>query len=148
MGIDWKPENNNPVISCPYKKEQCTLRSPLLDHVEGGGICKISQCDCHEVDVPYEYEYSRDRVWDERHKRIWEKYEELKRQKKGHVCYWQASYNEWTEQWEQRYDPMECARMCLNTGGICDLKHTPISKKRGNVFYDVKITRKIGRASC
>ena len=72
MGIDWKPENNNPVISCPYKKEQCTLRSPLLDHVEGGGICKISQCDCHEVDVPYEYEYSRDRVRDERHKRIWE----------------------------------------------------------------------------
>ena len=45
MGIDWKPENNNPVILCPYKKEQCTLRSPLLDHVEGGGICKISQCD-------------------------------------------------------------------------------------------------------
>ena len=94
MGIDWKPENNNPVISCPYKKEQCTLRSPLLDHIEGGGICKISQCDCHEVDVPYEYEYSRDRVRDERHKRIREEYEELKRQKKGHVCYWQASYKD------------------------------------------------------
>ena len=141
MGIDWKPENNNPVIPCPYKKEHCTLRSPLLDHIEGGGICKISQCDCHEVYVPYDYEYSRDRVRDERHRRIRENYEELKRQKKGHVCYWQTSYNEWTEQWEQRYDPVECARMCLNIGGICDLKHTPISKKRGNVFYDVKITR-------
>lgn len=141
MGIDWKPENNNPVISCPYKKEHCVLRNPLLDHVEGGGTCKISQCDCHEVDVAYDYEHSKDQVWDERHKKIQEKFEELKRRKKNHVCYWQTSYNEWTESWEQGYDPVECARRCLNVGGICDLTHTPISKKRGNVFYDVKITK-------
>ncbi len=43
---------------------------------------------------------------------------------------------------EQRYDPLECARMCLNTGRICDLKHTPIFQKTGEMyFYDVKITR-------
>ena len=141
MGIDWKPENNNPVICCPYKKEHCTFRSPLWNHISGGGNCKISQCDCHEVDVAYDYEQSTERVWDERHKRIREKYEDFKRQKKNHVCYWQTRYNEWTETWEQRYDPMECARRCLNIGGICDLRHTPISKKKGNVFYDVRITR-------
>lgn len=37
MGIDWKPENNNPVICCPYKKEHCTFRSPLWNHISGGG---------------------------------------------------------------------------------------------------------------
>lgn len=71
------------MIPCPYKKEHCTLRSPLLDYVDGGGICKISQCDCHEVDVAYDYGYSRDRVRDERHRRIREKYEELKKQNRA-----------------------------------------------------------------
>ena len=141
MGIDWKPENNNPVTACPYKKEHCTLRNPLLDQSLGGGLVKISQCDCHEVDIPYDYEHSKDRVWDERHRSIQEKYEEFRREKKNHVCRWHCNYDEWTERWNQKYDPMECARNCTNVGGICDLKHTPISKKRGNVFYDVKITR-------
>ncbi len=141
MGIDWKPENNNPVTVWPYKKECCTLRHPLLDRVWGGGLSKISQCDCHEVDLAYDYAQSADRIWNERHRRIQEKYEEFKKQKKGHVCYWHTRYDEWTETWKQSYDPIECARMCRNIGGICDLRHTPISKKKGNVFYDVKITR-------
>lgn len=140
-GIDWKPENNNPVGSCPYKKEHCVLRNPLLDEPAGGGLSRISLCDCHEVDLPYDYERSRDKAKDERHQRIRDKYEEFKKKNNGHVCYWQTVYNERTENWQQKYNPLVCARHCQNVGGICDLKHSPVSKKRGNVFYDVKITK-------
>ncbi|MFR5631426.1 MAG: sarcolemmal membrane-associated protein [Monoglobales bacterium] len=139
-GIDWKPENDNPVISCPYRRDTCFLRHPLLDEVSGGGLAKFSQCDCREAFVPYHYERSIERVQDEEEHLIREKYEQFKIQKKNHVCYWHSHYNYWTGQWQQSYDPIICAKECQNIGGTCDLKHTPISDKRGNVFYDVKIT--------
>lgn len=47
-------------------------------------------------------------------------------------------YNYCTGEWRQTYDPLVCAENCQNIGGICSLTHKPISKKRGNVFYDVK----------
>lgn len=49
-------------------------------------------------------------------------------------------HDSWTEKWEQIYNPLICAQSCQCVGSTCLLKHTPVSKKRGNVFYDVKIT--------
>lgn len=140
-GIDWKPENNNPVVCCPYQVNHCPLRHPLLDHTNGGGLCKFSQCNCHEVDQPYGYEHSIQKIHDEQDRIIRQKYEKFREQKKDHVCYWHMRYNYWTKAWRQIYDPLECARSCQNIGGTCALKHTPISQKRGNVFYDLKITK-------
>ena len=140
-GIRWRPENDNPVVSCPYKKDQCSLRHPFLNEASGGGLSKFSMCNCHEVQIPYDYEQSLKKVCDERDREIRRKYEVFRQERNDHVCRWHARYDEWTESWFQRYDPMVCARNCMNAGGNCDLKHTPISKKRGNVFYDVKITR-------
>lgn len=139
-GIDWKPENNNPVTTCPYGKENCSLRHPLLNHLSGGGLAKISQCNCHEVHVPYDYEQSGKKILDENNRRIRERYEEFVLQKQYHVCHWHTRYDSWAEKWRQTYDPLTCARNCQNIGGTCDLKHIPISKKRGNIFFDVKIT--------
>ena len=140
-GIEWLPENNNPVITCPYRKPKCDLRSPLLnDGTVDGCIRKISQCDCHKTDEPYDYEHSLDKARDEEFAERKRKYDEFSEKKKGHVCYWHMVYDELTEEWIQVYDPMICARMCTNTGGVCSLSNKPVSKKRGNVFYDVKLS--------
>ena len=92
-GIRWKPENDNPVVSCPYKKEQCSLRHPFLDEVSGSGLAKLSMCNCHEVQIPYDYEQSLRKVFDERDREIRRKYEAFRQERNGHVCRWHARYN-------------------------------------------------------
>lgn len=140
MGITWIPENDNPVICCPYRKDACNLRNPLLGGQNSGGLSKLFQCDCHQTDKPYSYEKSYDKAHDDESRETKRKYEEFVKSKEGHVCYWHTSYNYWTGEWSQHYDPMICANFCMNTGKTCDLTHEPVSKKRGNVFYDVKIS--------
>lgn len=140
-GIDWKPENNNPVIGCPYWVNHCSLRHPLLDGANGGGLSKLSECNCHEVNQSYDYDQSIQKIRDEQNRLIRQQYEKFRELKENHVCHWHMNYNYWTKTWKQVYDPAECARSCQNIGGVCNLTHTPISKKRGNVFYDLKITK-------
>lgn len=140
MGITWIPENDNPVISCPYQKDSCGLRNPILGGTHGGGLAKIFQCDCHKTDEPYNYEKSVDKVRDYYERMKKRKYDEFSDRAKGHVCYWHMRWSDWTQEWKQHYDPMTCARYCLNTGKECDLRHVPVSRKKGNVFYDVKIS--------
>lgn len=138
MGIDWMPENNNPVITCPFRKDDCNLRNPILGSAEESGICKILQCDCHQTDEPYSYDKSMRKVVDDENKEIRRKYDVFSERVKGHVCHWHMHYNYNTGEWRQSYDPLNCARYCQNVGGVCSLTHKPVNKKRGNVFYDVR----------
>lgn len=140
MGITWIPENDNPVINCPYRKDSCGLRNPIFGGPDGGGLSKLFQCDCHLTEELYIYEKSVDRVRDDYEKIKNQKYDEFSERAKGHVCQWHMRWSDWEEKWSQHYDPMTCARNCMNVGRECDLTHEPISKKKGNVFYDVKIS--------
>lgn len=140
MGILWIPENDNPVVNCPYRKDSCDLRNPVLGGVHGGGLLKLFQCDCHQTDEPYDYEKSIDKVRDDENGKKRRKYEAFVKSRNGHVCQWHAYYNEWTREWSHDYDPMVCSKYCLNIGKTCDFTNLPISRKKGNVFYDVKIS--------
>lgn len=140
MGITWIPENDNPVIACPYRKDSCGLRNPILGGPIGGGPSKLFQCDCHQTAEPYIYEKSIDRVRDDYEKFKKKKYDEFSEKAKGHVCQWHMYWSDWEEKWSQHYDPIKCARCCLNIGRECDLTHELLSKKKGNVFYDVKMS--------
>ncbi len=140
MGILWIPENDNPVVNCPYRKDSCDLRNPVLGGAHGGGLSKIFQCDCHLTDEPYDYEKSMDKVRNDEAREKRKKYEAFAKSKNGHVCQWHAVYNDRTGKWSHDYDPMICSKRCLNVGEICDFTHLPVSKKKGNVFYDVKIS--------
>lgn len=140
MGINWIPENDNPVLPCPYRKDLCSLRNPLLGGTTGGGLSKIFQCDCHQTDEPYVYEKSVDKVKDDYERMKRQKYEAFFDKTKGHMCHWHMHWSDRKQEWSQHYDPMVCARNCLNGGKECDLRHKPVSKKRGNVFYDVKVS--------
>jgi len=140
MGITWIPENDNPVINCPYRKDSCSLRNPILGGARGVGISKFFQCDCHQTDEPYSYENSVDKICDEYEQIKRQKYDEFSDRVKGHICYWHMYWSDWDQDWTQRYDPMICARHCTNVGGTCNLRQVPVSKKKGNVFYDVKVS--------
>ncbi len=137
MGIDWIPENNNPVIACPYRKKNCNLRNSVLGGMDGGTV-RMLKCDCRQTNEPYSYEQSIDKIHDDENREIRRKYDAFSERVKGHVCYWHMRYNDCTGEWQQRYDPLECAKMCQNVGGVCSLTHKPVSRKRGNVFYDVR----------
>lgn len=138
MGILWIPENDNPVIACPYRKDSCELKNPILGDAKGGSLCKSLQCDCHRTMEPYDYEKSIDKVVDDENKEIKRKFNEFVKRKGGHVCRWHSKYNYRTGEWTQNYDPMICASNCNNIGKLCDLTHKPVSKKKGNVFFDVR----------
>lgn len=141
-GIEWTVENNCPVITCPLRPDSCDKRfSQSLGGAGGGGLVKIFQCDLRQTDEPYDYERSirkvRNDIDAEQHRQL----EEYIRRKKGHYCVWHAHYNYWSKTWKQIYNPMQCARHCQNIGKTCNLTGKEISKKRGNVFYDLKVTR-------
>ena len=140
MGRKWIIENDCPTITCPYRKNTCDLRNPILGDAHGSGLCKMLFCDCHKTDAQYDYEKSFDKVSDDEKKEINQKYDAFVQSKKGHVCHWHANYNYWTGEWSQSYDPMTCARHCMNIGRDCELTGRPVSKKKGNVFYDVKVS--------
>lgn len=47
-------------------------------------------------------------------------------------------YNERTREWHMNYDPYSCAKMCYSQNGYCPVLGLELSKKRGNVYYDLK----------
>lgn len=139
MGIDWRTENDNPVINCPYRKSDCKLRHPLL-RTFGSGLAKLVCCDCRAVPEPYDYERSLDKVYDEAEKRRTEMYNEFSDRVNGRVCHWHMYFDEWADEWKLNYSPLRCASSCMNIGRECQLRGCQLSKKKGNVFYDVKLT--------
>lgn len=143
MGIDWIPENNNPVITCPLRPDYCDKRfsDDILGDAHGGGLTKIFQCDLRLTDKPYDYEKSIEKLKKDIEHELLLKREAYYKQKHNHVCTWHLNYNDWDRQYHQRYDPLVCARYCQNKGKTCDLTGREVSKKRGNVFYDMKVTQ-------
>ena len=136
MGIHWMPENNNPVVTCPrFVKAPCERNHPLLRERRG----EILHCACHLADRPYSYEQSLEKA----HAEVWKEadtlFETLRLQKQGWACKHRSRYNRMEKQWRMFYDPIDCARegFCR----YCDVLQAELSPKKGNVFYDVKISR-------
>jgi len=47
-------------------------------------------------------------------------------------------YDEHTRTWALHYEPKSCAKMCYSQNGYCPILGKQLSKKRGNVYYDIK----------
>lgn len=140
QGVDWRPENDNPVVPCPrFMSEPCPLRHPLL---QAEKYCchsddVVYQCNCHPTDRPYTYEGSLD----EAHKRVWqeadEKWQQFFADHRGRVCRHQSRYGRTSKAWQTYYSPMECVHLqfcCTH----CDVLDQDLVPQKGNVFYDVK----------
>ena len=142
QGVDWRPENDNPVVTCPrFAEGPCQLRHPLLQAQyycsrPGEVIC---QCNCHPTSRPYTFEGSLD----EAHKRVWQEADEIWRlfqsEHKGRVCRQQSHYHRTTKVWSTQYNPIDCAQQCVACTH-CVVLDRDIVPQKGNVFYDVKKT--------
>jgi len=140
-GIDWRPENDNPVICCPlFTTEPCPLMHPILQRLwigcRSGDIAR--QCACHPTTRPYVYECSVDEASDRRDQETDRRWKEFSAAHKGRLCRHQSSYGRTVKKWHTGYDPMECAR--LNCQHYCDVLAKELDRKRGNVFYDLRMS--------
>ena len=132
-GISWCYENDNPVILCPYYRYDCMQNHALLRQAsETKTLCF---CVCRRTNA-YVYENSLEFIQkgnDEEKRRLYQEFKE----KHSHVCPVHMVYDQRKKTWRFRYNPIECASAC--TYSTCPVRGKPISSKKGNVFYDIKV---------
>jgi hypothetical protein len=141
MGIEWCPENNNSVHRCPFNRVNCELNHEYLRPAIGHKH-DIVQCAFHFSDRVYDYENSYEKAWDEfyamQERKRKEFYSRMKWNPEAKYCQC-INWDEIKQNWYASYNPQRCTMGCWNT--ICVLTGRRLDGKKGNVFYDVKITR-------
>ncbi len=146
-GTEWCHENDNPVIRCPYDKAECPDNDSRLHGTHGGALSIQCWCVCHRTDEPYDYGNSFEKAEKERQKEKERKYQEYCEAHNGRVCQNHMYFDERTRTWALKYDPKICAAMkCYGWRGrsldeynpICPIMGRELTKKKGNVFYDLK----------
>ena len=137
-GKEWSLENFNPVIRCPYDKPDCPDNDPLLHGTVGGGLCIQCWCSCHPTDAAYDYENSFEKADQDRQAEKKRKYQEYSDAHNGRVCPNHMYYDERTREWNLCYDPGDCAR--IRCSGFCPILNKELDRKKGNVFYDIKVS--------
>ena len=137
-GEEWCHENDNPVIRCPYDKPNCPMNDERLQGIHGGGICIQCFCVCHKTEEHYDYENSFEKEEKKRQEEKNQKYQEYTDAHNGRICSRHMIYNERTREWHMNYEPYSCAKMCYSQNGYCPVLGRELSKKRGNVYYDLK----------
>lgn len=144
MGIDWRVENNNSVHRCPYGKEYCELNHEYLQEAFGPKS-DLVQCAFHFSNKVYNYEKSYEKAWDDFYAMQSRKKDEFyKRLKWDNPNYRHCECIRWDDvkqNWYAKYDPWNCVHGCHRWGGVCVLTGKSLDGKKGNVFYDVKVTR-------
>lgn len=138
MGEEWCHENDNPVIRCPYDKPNCPMNDERLHGMFGGGSCIQCWCVCHKTKALYDYEHSFEKAEKKRQEEMNRKYQEYSDAHNGRICSRHMIYNERTREWHMIYEPYSCAKMCYSQDGYCPVLGRELSKKRGNVYYDLK----------
>lgn len=140
MGEEWCHENDNPVIRCPYDNPDCPDNDSRLRGMHGGGLCIQCWCVCHRTDEIYDFEQSFEKAEKERQEEKDRKYQEYSDAHNGRVCDRHMYYDERTREWHLRYHPAACAKLCCSQEGYCPILGKQLSHKRGNVYYDLKIS--------
>lgn len=135
MGIDWCHENDNPVLRCPYDNPECSRNNPLLHGIHGSVLRAQCWCECHQTAEPYDHQNSIKLANAEREAERRQKYEEYAMLHHGRICANHMYYDEHTRTWSQRYEPHKCFRKCCSH--FCPIRNRELSKKRGNVYYDL-----------
>ncbi len=138
MGIDWRHENDNPVIRCPYDRPECPDNDPKLHGMHEGGLSIQCFCVCHRTGSGYDYENSIEKANEERREEKERKYQEYSDAHNGRVCRNHMYYDERVREWSLRYEPKRCAGMCYSKDGYCPILGKQLSRKKGNVYYDMK----------
>ena len=126
-GIWHCPENNNPVICCPYSKRDCEHQSAVL--------CKWSMCVCHQSEACYDYDKSAERVETEQSRKSHARYIEITG---GQYCACVVGSNGYEPgRYEISYDVNRCIQYgCKNP--VCSVTKKERDLSKCNVFYDIR----------
>lgn len=135
MGIEWCLENDNAVIACPFNKENCEKNNELLRSVRIGDCI---QCATRIALESFDYDKSVEKIREQNKKYKQKLWNEFCRKLNGRACIHQCRYDNLKGEWSQRYNAIHCTEYACN---YCTIKGRELSRKKGNVFYDLKITR-------
>lgn len=138
MSVEWQPENNNPVVRCPFAKGgfSCDKQHLLLQKKDNGSDkLPIQFCSCRQTVEDYVYEESIEKARADKNLRIEQKYQEFVDSKGGHVCRNHAVFNERDDSWHLYYSPEHCAQDCYSS--FCPMRGRELNRKKANVYYDL-----------
>lgn len=132
--VEWCYENDLATIRCPYS-QTCELRDPRLPQ---DGIAK-NWCAVHMIREKYQYDGSLEMLQKLRDEEIRQQKESFILRRKGCACENHMHYNNEKGTWEMHYSPATCVHLKCRTE-FCPILNKELDKKRGNVFYDLKIS--------
>ena len=121
-------ENDNVVLRCLWHKKKSEQNHPLL---RGDDFCA-----CHMVS-DYCYEKSAEYLKEQANRKKEELFQKFKEEHKNRSCKMDMSYNYEKHEWSLKYDPMKCS---CEPGDYCTLRGRTLSKKTGNIYYDIKVS--------
>ena len=128
QSIDYCPENDNPLLRCPYERKDCP-------HSISG--FPVPLCPCHTTGKRYSFEQSAERVESERSERQHRQYMEITG---GAYCACVVGGNGYDGgHVEVQYDVEQCIR-CRCQNPVCVIRKQKRDLSRANIFYDVRRT--------
>ena len=128
QGIEYCPENDNPLLRCPYERKDCP-------HSISG--FPVPLCPCHTTGKRYSFEQSVEKVETERSERQHRQYMEITG---GAYCACVVGCNGYEGgRVEVKYDVEQCIR-CRCQNPVCVIRKQERNLSRANIFYDVRRT--------
>ena len=128
QGIDYCPENDNPLLRCPYERKDCP-------HSISG--FPVPLCPCHTTGKRYSFEQSAEKVETERSERQHRQYMEITG---GVYCACVVGCNGYEGgRVDVKYDVEQCIR-CRCQNPVCVIRKQERDLSRANIFYDVRRT--------
>lgn len=132
-GKEYRFENSNPLILCPIAYKGCGNQSGEFKN----NTAVSSWCVAAETSEAWNYENSFERMKDR---------EEARKKKLRHEflsshprsCKNQIVYE--AGEWKDRYNFELCTSLCGSGCHYCPVSKGPLSRKKANVFYNIKIT--------
>lgn len=127
-GADYCPENDNPLLRCPYFRKDCAA-------VPKG--FPLPMCPCHQTQRTYDYAQSVEKIEAEQAQEVHRQYMEITA---GSYCACVVGSNGFAGgRVEVKYDVERCIQYgCKNE--FCVIRKQMRDLSRANVYYDVRRT--------
>lgn len=134
LGHDWSYENFNPLLVCPYSRDECEMNHPLLRMRALNGL---DFCACHPKRETGHDGIKLREIQNREEMQRRECLKEYKRNHAGHYCLNHMYFSRETGRWCLDYKPMKC-EYCVATDA-CTLWGRALSPVKGNVYYDCRM---------
>lgn len=134
-GVDWSPENGNPICNCPYDDFDCRRRPPIFIPEP---TSHFNHCVCRPS-ASYDPDRSLEAVCEKREL-------DIAAAKADYACRFPklcpsyVVYDARAKKCTYRFDINFC-RSCSNAVSGCAMFGETEDKTKGNVFYDIRETR-------